>query len=196
MAVRKRHLWWLLVPVLAGLLLTGFQFSKYDRQRTAIQHIEKLGGRVVTTHGEPGWIRWVIGGRSLRIFEQATVVNLSRTEIDDADLLCLQRLNGLERLNLSGTGITNDGLRNLGGLTDLKALDLSGTRITGQGLDDLRSLAALEYLYLSRTKVGDANLRRLDDLKSLRQLDVSETAVSDIGVAEIKRQLPELEVKR
>lgn len=196
MTFRKRHLWWLLVPVMAGLLLAGFQFSLFYRQQAAIQQIEKLGGLVVTTHGEPRWIRWLIGGKSLRIFEQATVVNLSQNKVEDSDLIHLRNLNGLQRLNLNETRITDDGLRHLEWLTGLKALDLSGTQITGKGLEYLRGLTALEYLYLSQTKVGNADLRHLKGLTSLRHLDVTGTAVSDEGVDEIKRHLHDVEVKR
>ena len=194
MKFRKRHLWWLLVPVMACLLLAGFQFSLFYRQQAAVQQIEKLGGRVVTTHGDPRWIRWLIGGKSLRIFEQATVVNLRQTTIEDADLIPLRKLNGLQRLNLGETGITNDGLQHLEGLTGLKALDLSGTQISGKGLEYLHKLTDLEYLYLSRTKVDDADLRHLKKLTNLRQLDVTGTAVSDAGVEEVKRHSPGVNV--
>ena len=194
MKFRKRHLWWLLVPVMAGLLLAGFQFSLFYRQQAAVQQIEKLGGRVVTTHGDPRWIRWLIGGKSLRIFEQATVVNLRQTTIEDADLIPLRNLNGLQRLNLGETGITNDGLQHLSGLTGLKALDLSRTQISGKGLEHLRGLTALEYLYLSRTKVGDADLRHLKKLTNLGHLDVTGTAVTEEGVEEVKRHSPGVNV--
>ena len=194
MKFRKRHLWWLLVPVMAGLLLAGFQFSLFYRQQAAVQQIEKLGGRVVTTHGDPRWIRWLIGGKSLRIFEQATVVNLRQTTVEDADLILLRNLNGLQRLNLGETGITNDGLQHLAGLTGLKALDLSSTQISGKGLEHLRGLTDLEYLYLNRTKVGDADLHHLKELTNLRHLDVTGTAITNEGVEQIKRHLPDVEV--
>ena len=194
MKFRKKHLWWLLVPVMAGLLLASFQFSLYCRQQAAVQQIEKLGGRVVTTHGDPRWMRWLIGGKSLRFFEQSTVVNLSQNEVEDADLIPLRNLNGLQRLNLNETRITDDGLRHLEELTGLKALDLSGTQITGNGLEHLRGLTALEYLYLSQTKISDADLRHLKKLTNLRHLDVTGTAVSDAGVEEVKRHSPGVNV--
>lgn len=195
MKFRKRYLWWLLVPVMAGLLLAGFQFSLFFRQQAAIQQIENLGGRVVTTHGDPRWLRWLIGGKSLRIFEEATVVNLNQNKVKDADLIHLRNLNGLQRLNLNETKITDDGLRHLEWLVGLKAVDLSGTPITGNGLEHLRNLTALEYLYLSQTRVGDADLRHLKGLTSLSHLDVTGTAVSHEGVEEIKRHLPDVKAE-
>lgn len=196
MKLRRRHLWWLLAPVLVALLLAAVQLSLFYRQQTAIQHVEKIGGRVVTTHGEPDWLRRLWGGRSPRVFQEATLVNLSRTNVKDADLRHLQKLRGLQRLNLSGTGITGDGLRHLEVLTGLEALDLSGTRIAGEGLRHLGGLTALKYLYLGDTRIRDADLRRLQDLTSLRHLDVSETDVSDEGAREFNRHLPRVQVER
>lgn len=196
MRIRKRHLGWLLAPVFVVLLLVAIQWFLHIRQQLTIKHIESLGGRVVTTHGEPAWLLRLTGGRSLWIFEKATLVNLSRTKVKDADLLRLQRLSGLQRLNLSETEITDDGLRHLRGLTGLKALDLGGTRITGDGLEHLRNLTALEFLYLRNTEIEDADLHHLKGLKNLRHLDLRGTAVSKDGVTELKRFIPDAEVVR
>ena len=73
MNVGLRHFWWTAV-IAAILLVLAVSFVRSARQQSTIRRIESLGGRVVTTHGEPAWLRWVLGGRSLRIFEQATVV--------------------------------------------------------------------------------------------------------------------------
>lgn len=110
MKFRKRHLWWLLAPVLFALLLMAKQAFVSAQQQTVIRDIERLGGRVLTTHGEPAWLLWLTGNRSFRMFEKATVVNLSETAITDAELAHLAKLNGLERLNLSETEITDAGL--------------------------------------------------------------------------------------
>lgn len=195
MRLHKRHVWWLLAP---ALILMGVVFQAFllARQQSAVEEIERLGGRVLLISGEPAWLNRLTGGRSRRLFARATVVNLSETEITDSELTALERLNGLERLNLSDTRITDNGLRHLKDLTRLKALDLSGTRISGQGLVHLRSLAALEYLYLGGTQVGDGDLRHLKDLTRLQHLDVTGTAISGKGVEEIQRHLPRAEVKQ
>jgi hypothetical protein len=196
MRFRKRHLWWLLAPVLLALLLMARQGFIYSQQQTAIREIERLGGRVLTTHGEPAWLLWLTGNRSFRMFEKATVVNLSETAITDADLDHLAKLNGLERLNLGETEITDTGLEHLEMLTGLKALDLSGTQITGKGLEHLSNLTNLEYLYLAGTQIADVDLHYLDGLLKIRHLDVAGTAVTIEGVEEIKRQTPGVEVQR
>lgn len=168
----------------------------HARQNTAIGHIERLGGRVLKTHGEPAWVLWLTGKRSFRIYEKATVVNLSETAITDADLVHLEKLNGLERLNLSETSITDTALVHLQPLTGLKALDLRGTEISGQGLEHLSNLTNLEYLYLSDTATDDGDLHYLNQMRKLRHLDFKGTSVSQKGVDAIMRQLPGLKVKQ
>lgn len=195
MKIKPRHLWWLLAPVLLALLLMAKQAFVSARQQTAISEIERLGGRVLTTHGEPAWLLWLTGNRSFRVFEKATVVNLSETAITDAELSHLAKLNGVERLNLGETEITDAGLEHLERFTGLKALDLRGTEITGKGLERLANLTNLEYLYLAGTQVDDGDLHHLDGLSMLRHLDVTETAVTVEGVEEMKRHLPDVEVK-
>jgi hypothetical protein len=165
------------------------------RHQNAIDQIEQLGGRVVTTHGGPGWIRQVARGRSVPGFEQATVVNLSRTPVQDEDLRFLHRLNRVERLNLSDTPIADAGLVHVGKLPHLKALDLSRTGIAGEGLRHLSGLSHLEYLYLNGTGVSDDDLRHLHGLTNLILLTVEETNVSEAGVQEIERQLPDVIVE-
>ena len=153
MKASKRNGWWLLAPLFAGLLLIWVLAVRHSRQNAAIGHIENLGGRVLTTHGEPNWLlRWT-GGRSFHFFDKATLVNLSETATTDADLVSLEHLNGPQRLNLGETNITGKGLEHLEGCMELKALDLTGTDITGSGLKHLRHLSQLEYLYLQGTDV-------------------------------------------
>ena len=195
MKFRKRHLWWLFAPVLLPLLLMVRQGLVHAQQQTAIRDIERIGGRVLTTHGEPDWLLWLTGNRSFRMFEKATVVNLSKTAISDSELSQLAKLNGLERLNLGETEITDAGLEHLKTLTGLKALDLSGTQITDNGLEHLARLTNLEYLYLAGTQIGDGDLYHLYELSKLRHLDVTGTAVTIESVEEMKRRLPDVEVE-
>ncbi len=195
MKAPKRNWWWLLIPA-AGLALVFVLAVRHSRQTAAIGHIESLGGRVLTTHGEPDWLLRVTRGRSFPVFQRATLVNLSETGARDDDLASLERLNGLERLNLANTEITDKGLVHLEGLRDLKALDLNGTHVTGAGLEHLRSLTELEYLYLQGTRVGDEDLPALEGFKHLRLLDVAGTDVTPKAAAEINRHLPDVEVRQ
>jgi hypothetical protein len=54
----------------------------------------------------------------------------------------------------------------------------------------------LETLWLHKTAISDAGLVHLDGLQSLHQLELMQTQVSDLGVAELRRHLPDLRVLR
>ena len=69
-------------------------------QRPAVSALEKLGAKIrMNGDGE------------------ATYVDLSRTKINEAELVHVKALTNLTTLLLSSTGITNDGLKQLKGLT-------------------------------------------------------------------------------
>ncbi|MCA9071696.1 MAG: hypothetical protein KDA84_22370 [Planctomycetaceae bacterium] len=190
-----RWLWWVSVPLLVGLVILGTLASQQARQTRAIEKVEYLGGRVLMTHTDPNWLRRLMGKRTLPLFQNATVVNLSDTQTTDADLMDLKELRGVERINLSGTEITDAGLEYLTVHRDLKALDLTGTPIQGHGLKALSKLTQLEYLYLTNTEVGDTDWEHLKSLSHLRQLDLIGTNVSPAGVKTIQQDLPDVEVK-
>lgn len=195
MKLKPRHLWWLLIPVILAVSLIGIQAFFHTRQKDAIENIEGLGGRVLTTHGGPEWLRRLAGRGMGKLFDRATVVNLRKTKITDAELIQLKRLNGLERLNLSETNTADHGLAHLEGLTGLKALDLSGTKISGRGLERLQGLDELEYLYLGDTEIADGDLDSLYGFRNLRELDLAETDVTESGIEELKRRMPGVVVK-
>ncbi len=101
-------------------------------------------------------------------------VELSATEFSDAAMIHIQYLDGLRRLTLNGTRVTDLGMAHLTKVTALQFLDLSDTAITDAGLVHLKGLISLQYLYLP-----------LDDSK-----------VTDLGIADLKKALPKVAIKR
>lgn len=192
----KRFVKWLIAAGLLAVVVAGWQYELTQRQLSAIARLEKLGGRVVTTSGEPRWLRPFLQGHRLKTFQHATVVNLRETAVTDEDLRCLLDLKAVQRLNLSDTLIGDTGLRHLKSLHGLKALDLNDTRVTNAGLAELSSLRDLEYLYLARTHVSDDGLKHLRGVKQLRQLDVSGTPVTEAGLQALRLALPQLEINQ
>lgn len=66
-------------------------------------------------------------------------------------------------IDLTKTPVENKDLVHLTKIPNLKTLDLQGTRITDEGIEHLRSIETLEYVYLQRTIVtpeGAANLKK------------------------------------
>src|SRR4051794_1600986 len=66
----------------------------------------------------------------LKLFNDATSIDLSGTEASDADLEPLRDSKSLVLLNLTGCRITDAGLAKLAGLANLKYLFLGDTKVT------------------------------------------------------------------
>jgi len=98
-------------------------------------------------------------------------LNLSGTEVTDADLGLLEALPDLQHLDLSGTKVTDDGLRHVAALKDLSSLKLNKTAVTRAGLAQLRDLPQLSHLQVMGTEIQESDLARLAGMKSLRTVE-------------------------
>ncbi len=123
----------------------------------AIADIMKLGGKIERDDKKPG--------------SPVIAVDLSRKEVKDADLKCLQTLAELRSLKLDNTRITDDGLKHITDLKNLRRLTLSFTAISDEGLKHLTSLGHMEFLhvgYCARVTAQGKSLLR----KSLPKLEI------------------------
>ena len=103
-------------------------------------------------------------------------------DIDDAQLVHVGELTGLQLLDLSNTAITDAGLLHLARLTDLEHLWLWGTGVTDAGLAIVGRLTKLKLLGLGNTAVTDAGLAGLAGLTRLRVLQLVGTGVLGHGL--------------
>jgi Leucine Rich repeat len=120
---------------------------------------------------------------------------LWETDIGDVALSYVSRLIALRWLDIGDTKITNNGLVYLHSLASLRQLTLLNTQIGDEGLAHLLKLRELEYLDLMGTKVGDAGVSTLGRLKTLKSLRIYDTNISEAGYLEIKKAIPECQVK-
>jgi len=98
-------------------------------------------------------------------------------------------------LNAAGSKATDVGARNLSGLTGLTWLSLEGTDVSDAGLVHLEGLTNLTTLILNGTPVGDAGLERLKGLTKLTSLGLIETKVTAQSVADLKKALPNCDIR-
>lgn len=176
----------------------GYKVRQAQRQKEAVEAIEKLGGAVMydfqfdsngkfngkATPPGPAWLRKLLGDH---LFVNVVRVELfGNTQVTDGDLVHLQELEKLETLNLSITQVTDAGLVHLEGLNQLRELNLSDTQVTDAELFHLQGLDQLERLYLSITPVTDAGLVHLRGLNQLRDLVLSDTQVTDNGLFQLQ----------
>jgi hypothetical protein len=152
-----------------------------SRDQAVIAEIERLGGTAAVDDSDP---------------EQPVVsVNLTATDVGDAQLDVLKGLTRLRRLYLSGTRVTDRGLSRLEGLEHLEDLYLIGDAITDDGLEHIARLKGLRRLDLSGTRVTDRGLEHLQGLKELRTLDLAQTRVTRQGIQALQAALPGTDIR-
>jgi hypothetical protein len=99
---------------------------------------------------------------------------------------------GLE-LGSENSQVTDASLKGLARLERLHTLYLTGSKVTDAGIRELAGLKELQRLSLS-PEVTDAGLKVLAGLKGLQTLHVNDTKVTDAGVREVQRALPNCKI--
>ena len=132
------------------------QYLGRRRRRRALEFVERVGGH--------------IQARLAADPSQILAVDLSNTNIQNADLDFLSGFPGLERLNLSQT------------------------EIDGEGVELLSPLHWLTQLDLSHTRVGDFGLKQMAAFPRLQHVDLTNTAITPDGLADYLWQRADVEV--
>ena len=124
-------------------------------------------------------------------------LELDGTLINGVGLSYLRQLPLLNSLSVSNAELFDtDIASHIQGLTNLKRLRLEDTHITDNGLNSLRGLTNLQYLDLTSCNITDSGLPFLQDLRSLQSLDLSGTFVSEKAVENLRRELPNCDIKK
>jgi hypothetical protein len=126
-----------------------------------------------------------------------TELYLNEAKIRESGLAGLSSLASLETLDLTATEISDEGLKHLQGLKKLQSLNLArAQKLTDQGLERVGKITSLKSLTLYGIKgVTDAGIVHLKGLTKLKDVDLRATKVTDKGAQELKKALPEAEVK-
>jgi hypothetical protein len=112
-----------------------------------------------------------LGGKIEREGSKVTRIDFFGTQIGDADLDVVLAFPDLQSLGLSSTKITDDGLEKLVALKKLQNLSLAFTDITDRGLFTLAKLPALQTVDLLRVKASSMGIAELQ--KALPRLNIS-----------------------
>ena len=105
-------------------------------------------------------------------------------ELTEADL------TKVTELSLGNTQITDAGLKELAKLQNLTNTNLGYTQITDAGLKDIAKMQNLTDLSLSGTKITDACLRDIAKLQKLTYLSLRDTKITNENAAELRKALP------
>ena len=79
-------------------------------------------------------------------------LDLSKTQVSDAVMAQIAKMDRLVRLDLHKTAISDAELAKLKGLKNLRYLNLYGTQVTDAGLKHLQSIKSLRAVYLWNSK--------------------------------------------
>jgi len=158
-------------------VLMGITAKRAREQKQAVETIREAGGRVTYDYQLTGsvkpsiseWLRELIGDD---YFARVVFVGLLGSSGTDAVLVHLEGLTDLRGLSLLGTEVTDAGLAHVGACTNLETLDLRLTSITNNGLVHLKRLT------------------------KLRKLDLSHSPVTEVGIVALRKNLPEVEIRR
>ena len=184
---------------------------------------EKLELQPSTTDEQFGKKVKSLTKQTLPMFCGLKYLDLHGTQVTDAGLVHLRKLERLKTLDLSLTKITDAGLVHLKWNMNLNALDLNNTKITDAGLVHLKRImyrhparcgnnpginrlqnrkwmwmerVNLKSLDLSRTQVTDAGLEHLKGLTKLVSLTLLNTKVTSAGVQDLQKALPNCKITR
>ncbi|MEO5603084.1 MAG: DUF2231 domain-containing protein [Cyclobacteriaceae bacterium] len=97
----------------------------------------------------------------MEIKDQLVWVNLSNTNITDAQLNILSKLSNIRILYLNNAPVTDAGLSRLVPLTELRMLNLIGTSVTDSSVSVLLKFQKLSTLFLYQTKMTKEGIQKI-----------------------------------
>ncbi|MEM9942160.1 MAG: hypothetical protein AAF939_11285 [Planctomycetota bacterium] len=177
----NRYFWTLIV--LATVLVSKGVGQETPTENTdlqgLIQKIESVGGRIfrISAADENQEVNFALAGK----------------QVGDKEIAELGRLKNVIWLNLANTEITDEGLGAIASLP-LTKLHLEKTKIGDEGLKHLLNMKQLEYLNLYDTQVTDQGIQQLEKLPSLKKLYVWKSKVTPVGMDQLKKAKPDLEI--
>ena len=130
------------------------------------------------------------GWEHLGKLSQVETLNLTQSNITDADVSILITMTGLKELNISNTSLSDAALGQLAKLENLEILRMENTRqINGVGLKAFiqkKQLSGLRCLYASSTPLSREGLSNVKKIGSLEVFEYASVQLSDQLFSELK----------
>lgn len=169
---------------LAGL--TGLRMLQLDGHPITDEHLAGLAGLPALTDLRLNGSR-VTGKNLSNLAALPALDSIELRESPVTDLAHISSIPKLRLLDVSKTQINDASIQALAIAKGLEILHLDDTAITGASLDVLAALPALETLSLRNTQVKPADLAKLAASKSLRELSISGPWVTDAAAPYLAR---------
>ncbi len=121
---------------------------------------------------------------------QVETLNLTSSNITDADVSALVTMTGLKELNISYTSLTDAALVHLAKLENLETLRMEGTvKMNGVGLKSFvekKPMSGLRCLYASFTPLSREGLSSVKKIGSLEVFENNAVQLTDQLISELK----------
>lgn len=127
-------------------------------------------------------------------FSNLYSLQLWETDITDESLKYINQFPKLGYLGLDTSKITDTGLAHLEGCSSLRKLSIYNNKINGEGVRCLINLKLIS-LELLDTDINDNSIQFIQQMKYLRKLDIRETYISTKGYKELKKSLPNCDIR-
>jgi hypothetical protein len=148
-----------------------------QRRAQAITHLVELSGPV----------SWYDGGTE---FEYLYGIELEGHFIDERLWREISVLTEARKVSLIETNVTDHDFKHLRRFWNIRDLCLYNTRVTSVGVRSIAKLKSLETLIISNTLIDDDTIDSLLQLKNLSTLNVRGTNISTLGIARLRRAMP------
>ena len=169
--------------------LTRVDLTALNINGAGIEGLEPLGNlreltmASVQMGSSTGWER-------LGRLSQVEMLNLSLTNITDADVSSLITMTGLKELNVSNTALTDAALNQFAKLENLEILRIQGNRMmNGAGLKAFvqsKQKPGLRGLYASSTPLSREGMSNVKKIGSLEVFENASTQLNDQLLFELK----------
>jgi Leucine-rich repeat (LRR) protein len=142
-----------------------------------------------------------VGMEALATAQSLKELSIGNIRMGEAGFQSLRQFTTLNVLDLSGrrhqgpANISDRGMEAIAALRQLRVLKLGHTKFSSKAFAALVGLTSLERLGLEFCpEVNDEALKQLSAAKNLRWVDLYGTKVTSLGVAELRKQRPDLQV--
>jgi hypothetical protein len=150
-------------------------------------------------------LRWIDVGSNFELITDRTVWTLTRfpaleelylydAHVTDASADSFQAFTWMRVLDLTETQVGDGTVRALMQCRRLTELRLEYTRITDSAIACIATFPRLESLWLGSTRITDKSVLHLAKMRRLRELHLEATFMSPVGLAEVRRRLPDCEI--
>ena len=168
--------------------------SSLSKLISTLETLTPSGERRESSESVPPTESEIVAALHVAKNEQFQEITLRGVPLTTKILSQLQEIPSITVLDLSKSQLVDIDMIQLVGLKNLKRLYLRDNLLTESGIKHLSKMVSLEYLYLGNNPLGDKAIDHLVKMTNLRTLALDNTRVSPRGRAGLRNSLPHCDI--